>query len=106
MTLSHCSGVRCSKRPSGTHRTGGKMPKVSVYRKEGDEMTVVGKSTTIGVPARTVARMRRQRINHEPATPTNPIAHNVPRVRGRLFMLGVIGWDGAASTRTVNGWLS
>src|SRR5262245_37583502 len=74
-----------------------------------EEIAGMGAASGIGDPARTAAARRRQRINQEQETPTNPIAHTNPMTSamtsGTRFGAGCAGGTGAANVVPANGWV-
>src|SRR4051794_28685690 len=82
MTLFSCSGVNLSNMPSGNNSTGLKIPKTPGSRSVGEDITLIGVSSSRDEPARTAARMPRQRTHHEQAMLRNPHAHMVKRIVG------------------------
>src|SRR6202789_1558683 len=103
----HCSGVRFSKMPSGTSRTGRKTPKIPGSRKDRDDIARIERPRGSVDPARTAALIRRQRIHHEIEMPMNPHAQTVQRIAGSQLRAGIaVVGIGDETVVTVNGWLS
>src|SRR5712692_9016068 len=58
--------------PSGTTRTGRRSPKTPGSSRAGDDITLMGRSRSIGDPERTAARIRRHWRVQEKATSKKP----------------------------------
>src|ERR1700731_1746392 len=103
----HCSGVRFSKRPSGTSRTGRKTPKIPGSKKDGDDIARIERPRGSVDPALTAALILRQRIHHEIEMPMNPHAHIVQRIAGSQLGGGsAVARIGDDTVAAVNGWLN
>src|SRR5579872_741235 len=107
MTACNWAGVNRSKMPSGSKRTGRKRPNTPGSRRVGEDLARNGITIGRGDPARTVARMRRQRTHHEPVMPKDPQAQTPQRISGSGFAAGGAGANKREETgRAVNGWLT
>src|SRR5579872_173587 len=93
--------------PSGSSSTGRKIPKMPGSNSAGEDSTGTSACRANGDPARTAARMRRQRTHQKSATVRNPQIQIANKMIGIGFSAegSVIGAVGTETAGAVNGRL-